>query len=115
ISLKLHGNEELSREPAEKNLAYRAVEALRGELKIASAVEIELRKKIPPGRADRTSRFPRGGRAVFSLWRPRPGHKPRRRDLSSAGRSEAVLAHRFSQGHSRADSGRVSLAERSRG
>jgi len=50
ISLKLHGNEELSREPAEKNLAYRAVEALRGELKIASAVEIELRKKIPAGR-----------------------------------------------------------------
>jgi 4-diphosphocytidyl-2-C-methyl-D-erythritol kinase len=49
ISLTVHGNEELAREPAMKNLAYRAVEALRRELKIRRGVEIELRKTIPSG------------------------------------------------------------------
>jgi 4-diphosphocytidyl-2-C-methyl-D-erythritol kinase len=49
ISLTIHGNEELAREPVKKNLAYRAVEALRHELKIRRGVEIELRKAIPSG------------------------------------------------------------------
>jgi 4-diphosphocytidyl-2-C-methyl-D-erythritol kinase len=48
-SLTIHGNDELAREPVKKNLAYRAVEALRGELKIQRGVEIELRKTIPSG------------------------------------------------------------------
>jgi 4-diphosphocytidyl-2-C-methyl-D-erythritol kinase len=49
VSLTIQGNEELAREPAKKNLAYRAVEALRDELKIRGGVEIELRKTIPSG------------------------------------------------------------------
>ena len=50
IELRIHGNEELSREGAEKNLVYRAVGALCRELKIRSGVEILLQKKIPAGR-----------------------------------------------------------------
>ena len=50
ISLVIRGNEALAREPIQKNLVYRAVGALRRELKIRSGVEIELRKKIPSGR-----------------------------------------------------------------
>ena len=50
ISLSILGNTALSREPFKKNLVYRAVEALRRELKIQSGVEIELRKIIPAGR-----------------------------------------------------------------
>jgi 4-diphosphocytidyl-2-C-methyl-D-erythritol kinase len=50
ISLKILGNESLLREPVEKNLVYRAVDALRRELKIRGGVEIELKKKIPAGR-----------------------------------------------------------------
>jgi len=49
ISLAIYGNEELAREPAKKNLAYRAVDALRRELKIRRGVELELRKIIPSG------------------------------------------------------------------
>jgi 4-diphosphocytidyl-2-C-methyl-D-erythritol kinase len=49
ISLNIHGNEELAREPVKKNLAYRAVEALRSELKIRRGVELELHKTIPSG------------------------------------------------------------------
>jgi 4-diphosphocytidyl-2-C-methyl-D-erythritol kinase len=49
ISLTVRGNELLAREPARKNLVYKAVEALRRELKIRGGVEIELRKKIPAG------------------------------------------------------------------
>jgi 4-diphosphocytidyl-2-C-methyl-D-erythritol kinase len=49
ISLTIQGNEELAGEPAKKNLAYRAVEALRRELKILGGVEIELHKTIPSG------------------------------------------------------------------
>jgi 4-diphosphocytidyl-2-C-methyl-D-erythritol kinase len=49
ISLAVLGNETLSQEPVRKNLVYRAVEALRRELKIRSGVEIELRKRIPAG------------------------------------------------------------------
>jgi len=50
IALRILGNESLLREPVEKNLVYRAVDALRRELKIRGGVEIELRKKIPTGR-----------------------------------------------------------------
>ncbi len=52
ISLTTLGNETLSSEPVEKNLVYRAVEALRSELrpKFRRGVEITLSKKIPAGR-----------------------------------------------------------------
>jgi 4-diphosphocytidyl-2-C-methyl-D-erythritol kinase len=50
IALSIQGNAVLSREPFQKNLVYRAVDALRHELKIHSGVEIELRKTIPAGR-----------------------------------------------------------------
>lgn len=51
IRLRIQGNEALSGEPAEKNLVYRAIEALRGKLGSAAAgVEVELKKKIPAGR-----------------------------------------------------------------
>jgi 4-diphosphocytidyl-2-C-methyl-D-erythritol kinase len=50
IALTILGNETLLREPVEKNLVYRAVDALRRELKIRGGVEIELKKKIPAGR-----------------------------------------------------------------
>ena len=50
IHLSVKGNEALSRETAQKNLVYRAVEALQRELKIRGGVEIELSKKIPAGR-----------------------------------------------------------------
>jgi 4-diphosphocytidyl-2-C-methyl-D-erythritol kinase len=49
ISLTIHGNEALSREPASKNLVYRAVDALKHELKIRGGVKIELHKTIPAG------------------------------------------------------------------
>jgi 4-diphosphocytidyl-2-C-methyl-D-erythritol kinase len=50
ISLTVLGNKLLSDEPLEKNLVYRAVDALRRELKIRSGVEIVLDKRIPAGR-----------------------------------------------------------------
>jgi 4-diphosphocytidyl-2-C-methyl-D-erythritol kinase len=50
ITLAIHGNESLSAEPVQKNLAYRAAEALRRELKIRGGVEIELKKTIPAAR-----------------------------------------------------------------
>ncbi|MGB2632936.1 MAG: 4-(cytidine 5'-diphospho)-2-C-methyl-D-erythritol kinase [Candidatus Acidiferrum sp.] len=50
IELHIEGNEQLSQEAAEKNLVYRAVDALRRELKIRPGVEILLQKKIPAGR-----------------------------------------------------------------
>jgi 4-diphosphocytidyl-2-C-methyl-D-erythritol kinase len=49
ISLTIHGNDELAREPVKKNLAYRAVDALRHELKVRRGVELELHKTIPSG------------------------------------------------------------------
>ncbi len=49
ISLRIQGNETLSREPIQKNLVYRAVEAVRRELKIRTGVELDLRKTIPAG------------------------------------------------------------------
>jgi 4-diphosphocytidyl-2-C-methyl-D-erythritol kinase len=50
IELRILGNEPLSQEAPEKNLAYRAVDALRRELKIKSGVQINLQKRIPAGR-----------------------------------------------------------------
>jgi 4-diphosphocytidyl-2-C-methyl-D-erythritol kinase len=49
ISLAIHGNERLSQEPVSRNLVYRAVDALRRELKVRGGVEIELHKMIPAG------------------------------------------------------------------
>jgi len=50
ISLTVEGNQPLSAEPPEKNLVYRAVDALRRELRIRTGVQIELKKTIPAGR-----------------------------------------------------------------
>src|SRR5271169_1179214 len=50
ITLSVTGNETLSQEPVEKNLVYRAVDALRRELKVRAGVEILLEKCIPAGR-----------------------------------------------------------------
>jgi 4-diphosphocytidyl-2-C-methyl-D-erythritol kinase len=50
ISLTIEGNEPLSAEPPEKNLVYRAVDALRRELRVHTGVQIELKKVIPAGR-----------------------------------------------------------------
>ncbi len=50
IALTVDGNAVLSAEPVQKNLVYRAIEALRRELKIRGGVEIELKKIIPAGR-----------------------------------------------------------------
>ena len=50
IALSVTGNEKLSQEPLEKNLVYRAVDALRRELKVRAGVEILLEKRIPAGR-----------------------------------------------------------------
>jgi 4-diphosphocytidyl-2-C-methyl-D-erythritol kinase len=50
ILLRVDGNASLSKEPVEKNLVYRAVAAVRAELKDEGGVEIELKKKIPAGR-----------------------------------------------------------------
>lgn len=50
ISLRVEGNAVLSSEPVEKNLVYRAVAAVREELKDGGGVEIALKKKIPAGR-----------------------------------------------------------------
>jgi 4-diphosphocytidyl-2-C-methyl-D-erythritol kinase len=50
ISLRIQGNETLAKEDVEKNLVYRAVEALRRESRVRPGVEILLQKKIPAGR-----------------------------------------------------------------
>jgi 4-diphosphocytidyl-2-C-methyl-D-erythritol kinase len=50
IALSIAGNQPLSAERVEKNLVYRAVDALRRELKIRGGVEIALKKTIPAGR-----------------------------------------------------------------
>ena len=49
IALTIRGNAALAAEPLKKNLVYRAVAALRGELGIRAGVEIELTKRIPAG------------------------------------------------------------------
>src|ERR1700742_4099166 len=49
IKLTIHGNDRLANEPFQRNLVYRAIDALRRELKIRSGVEIDLYKTIPAG------------------------------------------------------------------
>src|SRR5205085_5845909 len=49
IALSIQGNASLAAEPVQKNLVYRAVDALKRKLKIGGGVEIELRKEIPAG------------------------------------------------------------------
>jgi 4-diphosphocytidyl-2-C-methyl-D-erythritol kinase len=49
ITLTVRGNASLAAEPLQKNLVYRAVEAVKRKLKIGGGVEIELRKRIPAG------------------------------------------------------------------
>jgi 4-diphosphocytidyl-2-C-methyl-D-erythritol kinase len=49
ISLTIHGNDRLAEEPVEQNLVYRAVDALRRELKTRTGIDIDLYKKIPAG------------------------------------------------------------------
>jgi 4-diphosphocytidyl-2-C-methyl-D-erythritol kinase len=50
VSLQIYGNDALAKEEMEKNLVYRAVDALRRETRPRPGVEIVLRKKIPAGR-----------------------------------------------------------------
>src|SRR5260370_14318465 len=50
IALSIEGNQPLSADPAEKNLVYRAVDALRRQLKIRGGLEIEPKKANPAGR-----------------------------------------------------------------
>jgi 4-diphosphocytidyl-2-C-methyl-D-erythritol kinase len=50
IALSVEGNQALAGEQPEKNLVYRAVDALRRELGIRGGVEIQLKKTIPAGR-----------------------------------------------------------------
>ena len=50
IALQIQGNDQLSQEAVEKNLVYRAVDALKQELKITAGVEILLKKTMPAGR-----------------------------------------------------------------
>jgi 4-diphosphocytidyl-2-C-methyl-D-erythritol kinase len=49
ISLTIHGNTALASEPVQKNLVYRAVDAVKRKLKIGGGVEIQLKKRIPAG------------------------------------------------------------------
>ena len=50
ISLSVQGNAALSGEPAERNLVYRAVQALQRELMDSGGVEFELKNRIDAGR-----------------------------------------------------------------
>jgi 4-diphosphocytidyl-2-C-methyl-D-erythritol kinase len=49
ITLTVQGNASLATEPVRKNLVYRAVDAVRHELRIGGGVQIELKKRIPAG------------------------------------------------------------------
>ena len=49
ITLTIQGNASLAAEPLQKNLVYRAVDAIKRKLKIGGGVEIELKKRIPAG------------------------------------------------------------------
>jgi len=50
IELHIDGNAELAAEPAGKNLVYRALDAMRSELKIKHGIRALLHKRIPAGR-----------------------------------------------------------------
>ena len=49
ISLTIHGNASLASEPVQKNLVYRAVDAVKRALKASGGVEIRVNKRIPAG------------------------------------------------------------------
>src|SRR5207245_526455 len=49
IALTVQGNASLASEPVQKNLVYRAVDAVKHKLKIGGGVEIQLKKRIPAG------------------------------------------------------------------
>ena len=50
ITLQIEGNQTLAKEEVEKNLVFRAVEALRRETRPRPGVDIFLRKRVPAGR-----------------------------------------------------------------
>ncbi len=50
IGLRIRGDDELAAMPAEENLVWRALDALKRELKIRQGIRAELRKRIPAGR-----------------------------------------------------------------
>ena len=50
IELRVRGNASLANEPVEKNLVYRAVDALRQEFRQRDGIAIELHKAIPAAR-----------------------------------------------------------------
>ena len=50
IELRVEGNPSLAAAPAKENLVWRALEALRRELKLRQGVRAELHKRIPAGR-----------------------------------------------------------------
>ena len=49
IALTVQGNASLASEPVQKNLVYRAVDAVKRKLKISGGVEIQLKKGVPAG------------------------------------------------------------------
>jgi len=108
ISLSIQGNSVLSQEPIQKNLVYRAVDALRHELKIRAGVEIELKKTIPAGRG--LGGGSSDAAAALLGFLHLTVRQPRRRNLPSARHSEAFRAHRFASRHSRPHTRRLSLA-----
>src|SRR5260370_11557130 len=90
IELVIQGDAVLERQPVERNLVYRAVEAIRRDQKIRSGVRIDLEKRIPAGRGlgggSRAAggRAPRGRRVRGGVNRPalsagRPRRQYRRR------------------------------------
>jgi 4-diphosphocytidyl-2-C-methyl-D-erythritol kinase len=50
IELTVDGDAELAGGPAQKNLVWRALDAMRRELRLAGGLSVELRKRIPIGR-----------------------------------------------------------------
>jgi 4-diphosphocytidyl-2-C-methyl-D-erythritol kinase len=50
IEVNVEGNSALSAEPARRNLVWRALDALRRELRLAGGIEADLTKRIPVGR-----------------------------------------------------------------
>src|SRR5215470_4787335 len=47
ISLTVYGDNLLAQEPVQRNLVYRAIDALRNELRVREGIEIDLHKRIP--------------------------------------------------------------------
>src|ERR1700685_3248972 len=93
ISLTIHGNQELSREPASRNLVYRAVDALKRELKIRggfAGFPATSPQEARPGAAGRNRRLAGRGRAVFPVWRAGAGSEQGRRTLSPGRHPETL-------------------------